>query len=253
MPLEYFQLNQRRYARFPRLSRAAGLVHAFSTCPWDVAARDDGQSDERTGRRAIMTEDLGFRADRLFHTIQVHETRIAGINADSPAGAYFGHDALHTTAPDCALMTFSADCPLILLFDPQRRAIGMVHASWRCTVAHAATLLVQALRDSYGCQAAELLAGIGPSAGPTAYEVKEDVWQAAADLPGRDEFFPRRDGRMFFDLWTANRRALERAGLKPENIEVAGVCTISSPGVFYSFRREGAGCGHFGLLAGLTG
>lgn len=253
MPVEFHHVEQRRYAQFSRLRSAPGLKHGFSTRPMDVSARDDERYAERAARRVQMARDLGFDPTRLFHTVQVHETQIARIDATSQAGAYPGFDALITSLPGAALMTFSADCPLVMVFDPRRRALGMVHASWRCTVAHASGLLVQALRDAYGCDPRDLLAGIGPSAGPTTYEVKEDVREAAAGLPDRDRLFPRRDGRMFFDLWQANQDELERAGLGPENIEIAGICTISSPEIFYSFRREGPGCGHFGLLAGLDG
>lgn len=219
----------------------------------DVAARQDERQAQRAALRAQMARDCGFDSTRLFHTVQVHETRLARIDEQSLPGPYEGFDALITNVPGAALMTFSADCPLVLVFDPRRRAVGMVHASWRCTVANASELLVKAMCDAYGSAPRDLLAGIGPSAGPAAYEVKADVWEAAAYLPDRDTLFPSRDGRMFFDLWRANRGALERAGVRPENIEVAGVCTISNPDLFYSFRREGPGCGHFGLMAGLTG
>ena len=101
----------------------------------------------------------------------------------------------------------------------------------------------------FACDARTLYAGVGPSAGPEKYEVGPDVYDAAAGLPDRERCFPRRDGRMFFDLWQANRGQLERAGVPTGNIEVAGVCTMSDPGLFYSYRLEGTGCGHFGLMA----
>jgi copper oxidase (laccase) domain-containing protein len=103
----------------------------------------------------------------------------------------------------------------------------------------------------FACAPADLLAGIGPSAGPSQYEVRHDVYEAAAALPNRDGLFPRQKERMFFDLWSANRAQLMDSGVRDENIELAGVCTITDTELFYSFRREGAGCGHFGLMAGL--
>jgi hypothetical protein len=45
---------------------------------------------------------------------------------------------------------------------------------------------------------------------------------------------------------------LVAAGVPEERIEVAGVCTLCRNDVFYSYRREGPDCGHFGLLAALT-
>ena len=46
------------------------------------------------------------------------------------------------------------------------------------------------------------------------------------------------------------RNSWKRASQK-QKIERAGVCTLCRNDVFYSFRREGPGCGHFGLMAAL--
>lgn len=257
--MEYFHVGPRRYARFSALARQADLIHAFSMRPMDVSARDDSKSSERRANRELMARDLHLDPAFLCHTVQVHKTHIALVDeaalasrGPSVAGRRFeGFDALMTRLPGVALMTFSADCPLILVFDPVARAIGMVHSSWRCTVAWATRRLVESMGERFGSRAAALIAGIGPSAGPESYEVKSDVYDAAVGLPERDRLFRHRDGRMYFDLWEANRLQLLAAGLQGENIEVAGICTMTATDDFYSFRGEGAGCGHFGLMAGV--
>ncbi len=248
--MHFVQLNGRRYACFDRLACEPGLVHAFSTRPDDVAARDDSSAPRRHERRRQMARDLGLDPQRLAYCAQVHTPRIAIVEPPLQSGRLEGFDAVITAQRDTPLMTFSADCPLVLLYD-RRGVVGLVHASWRCTVARAVGLTVAAMRERFGSDPGELLAGIGPSAGPEQYEVQADVLAAAASLPDCERCFPRRDGRMFFDLWTANRLELERAGLRAEHIELAGICTMTHNDVFYSFRREGAGCGHFGLMAGL--
>jgi copper oxidase (laccase) domain-containing protein len=48
-----------------------------------------------------------------------------------------------------------------------------------------------------------------------------------------------------------NACQLDSAGVPRENMEFAGICTMCRTDLFYSFRREGEGCGHFGLLAAL--
>ena len=92
---------------------------------------------------------------------------------------------------------------------------------------------------------------MGPGAGPCCYEVQDDVYEAAAVLSARERCFQRRDGRLYFDLWEANRTQLVDTGVAAEQIEAAGLCTLCHNDVFYSYRREGAGCGHFALLAAL--
>jgi hypothetical protein len=198
-----------------------------------------------------MVRDLGLLPEKLRYCVQVHEGRVAVITDGERPGRLEGFDAVATNRPGVGLMTFSADCPLVLVYDPGRCAVGMAHASWRCTASAITQRLVEVMGRHFGCQPPELLAGVGPSAGPEAYEVGEDVYAAAERLPDHASLFVRRNGRLFLDLWEANRSQLERAGLRPENIEVAGVCTMTRTDLFYSYRREGAACGHFGLLAGV--
>lgn len=265
----FVEQGGRRYARFERLAAETGLCHAFSMRPLDVSARQDERAAQRATNRERMALDLGIDPSRLHHTVQVHRTRLdvirdaacggrgfsprAGDEAAPAANALIheGADGLLTASVGIGLMTFSADCPLVLVHDGRRRAIGMVHSSWRCTVAGSTRLLVEALERELGCSPGDMKAGIGPSAGPCCYEVQADVYEAAKGLPGHDALFVRRGGRMYFDLWSASAQQLIAAGVPGDAIEVARVCTMCRGDQFFSFRREGAGCGHFGLMAAL--
>ncbi len=243
--------NGRRYATFENPIWQRGLVHAFATRPLDVGMRADGRSSQRLANRQAMARDLGLDPSRLHCCVQVHRPRL--VRVAQPEGRdYPDTDGLLTDISGVGLMVFSADCPLLLLYDPLRRALGVAHASWRCTMADIAGRLVAQMAAAFGCRPADLHAGIGPSAGPQNYEVGSDVYAAAAGLPDREACFRRVGGKLYFDLWQANRQQLEAAGLEPPNIETAGLCTMERSDLFYSFRREGAGCGHFGLLAALA-
>lgn len=248
----HFQLIcMRRYAQFPGLRRATGLIHAFSTRPADLAQRDGPDAADRAGERRIMAADWGLDPGELRYCEQVHEPGLVVVDRSWPAGLLAVCDGVLTSVPGVPLMTFSADCPLVLAFDPVRCVVGMAHASWRCTVAGMTTRLIERMGAQFGCRPADLLAGVGPGAGPCCYEVQGDVYEAAAVLPARDRLFQRRDGRLYFDLWEANRTQFIEMGVPAEQVEVAGLCTLCRNDVFYSYRRQGAGCGHFALLAAL--
>ncbi|MEW6251523.1 MAG: peptidoglycan editing factor PgeF [Planctomycetota bacterium] len=244
-------VNERRYAQFAGL-RLPGLVHAFSTRPMTVAPRNGDDAEARAANRTRFVSDWGLEPQRLCWCQQVHEPRLALVTKPGCTGSLQGCDGAVTNLPSVPLMAFSADCPLLLLFDCVRRVVAVVHASWRCTVAQLGRRMIELMACEFGSSPADLHAGIGPGAGPCCYEVQADVYDAAAELSGRDALFPRRDGRMYFDLWAANRVQLAAAGVQEGNIEIAGVCTLCRNDLFYSWRREGAGCGHFGLLAALT-
>jgi YfiH family protein len=250
--MHFVETAGRRYAQFERFRHVVGVVHAFSTRPMDMAPRDGPDAPRRAVHRARMVTDWGLDPARLCYCEQVHETRLVVVDEGHSGGGLPECDGAVTALVGRSLMAFSADCPLVLLLDPVRRVLGLVHASWRCTVARLTLGLVELMSERFGCRPAELRAGVGPGAGPCCYEVQRDVYEAAAGLTDREQCFYKREGRLYFDLWEANRSLLVGAGVPGENIEVAGICTMCRNDVFYSYRREGPGCGHFGLLAALT-
>ena len=250
--MHFWHVQDRRYAQFERLRHEAGLAHAFSTRPANMSPRNGTDAATRAQRRRQMAADLGLDATRLASCQQVHRGALAVVDEPRADELLPACDGVATALPGVPLMSFSADCPLVLVYDPVRRVVGLAHASWRCTVTRVTLRLVELLAERFGCRSADLLAGIGPGAGPCCYAVQRDVYDAAAGLADRDRLFQTRAGRLYFDLWEANRVQLLVAGVRAESIEPAGLCTLCRNDLFYSYRREGAGCGHFGLLAGLV-
>ncbi|MFB3065380.1 MAG: laccase domain-containing protein, partial [Planctomycetota bacterium] len=57
-------------------------------------------------------------------------------------------------------------------------------------------------------------------------------------------------GQLHFDLAAAIRRSLVDQGLEPDAIEVAGQCTRCRDDLLHSYRRDGAGTAHHGLVVG---
>jgi YfiH family protein len=162
-------------------------------------------------------------------------------------------DGLATDVEGLALLGKGADCPIILIADARHRAVGFAHASWRATVAGIVPTVVRRIID-LGCEARDLIACVAPSVGPECYEVGPEVRDAAAQGigPHADAFFhPGPRGKDHFDLWLANTDALLRAGLLPESIHVAGICTMCRNDLFPSYRSEGERAGRFASVLAL--
>jgi copper oxidase (laccase) domain-containing protein len=90
-----------------------------------------------------------------------------------------------------------------------------------------------------------LAAAIGPGAGPCCYEVGEEVHATFAVSHGDSA----RRGRNL-DLKAIARRELERAGVR--EIHDAQLCTICSPSLFFSHRRDQGITGRQAGIAWLT-
>jgi YfiH family protein len=183
---------------------------------------------------------------------QVHSATVVAAETPNAPGESKGKaDALITDRPEVTLLLRFADCVPILLYDPRRPAVGLVHAGWRGTLARAVTATVEAMATRYGTRPADLHAAIGPSIGPCHYAVgAEVVAQTRATFERADEdLLSRVNGGHHLDLWAANARALREAGV--HQVEVAGICTACHTGEFFSHRGEGPVTGRFGALIGL--
>ncbi len=243
--------------RFPGLAGEPRLVHAVTTKPWNMACHCGPEAAHAAKRRGTLCLFLGMSFDRLTCAEQIHQTglavvdeRLAGAGRDGRASAVVGVDGLLTRRPDTPLMLLSADCPLVLVYDHGVPAVGVAHASWRCTVAGITRRLVETMVSELGCDRNRLRAGIGPSAGPERYVVGEEVLAAARALPQADRYFARCGAGMTFDLWAANHDQLRWAGVPADHVESARICTIGDER-FYSYRREGPETGRFALVAGI--
>lgn len=161
-------------------------------------------------------------------------------------------DVIITNQPAVTLFLRFADCVPVLVYDPRRRAVALVHAGWRGTLLKAAAAAVRALAEHYGSRPADLVAGIGPSIGPCHYAVgPEVVAQTQAAFNGRAEQLLRpMDGRTHLDLWAANALALREAGVG--QVEVGGLCTACHTADFFSHRGEHGQTGRFGALLSLA-
>ena len=226
--------------RLSGLAAVTGAAHLFSTRAGGTLAVDDPAG---SSRREALARALG--AERVVTGRQVHGTTVLDVDTDPPAGT--DADALMTTRRRVALLGLSADCPILLLADPVRGAVGMAHAGWRGTTADVAGALVSAMATAYGCRPGDLHAGIGPSAGPCCYAVGAEVVEGVAAVLGEQAgaCMVRREGRTYADLWRANALLLRRAGVGAEHIEVAGACSICD-NRFFSYRREGTEAGRYG-------
>lgn len=173
------------------------------------------------------------------HLQQVHGatvTRVAG------PGLFPACDAAVTAATELTLVVRVADCVPIFLAGP--RGIGVAHAGWRGTVEGIARRSVAELVALTGEDAAQLRAFIGPSIGPCCFEVGPEVAAAFADAhvrppPGGRTMPPTASGREHVDLWAANRAQLIEAGLPPESVRIAGICTRCHQHLFHSYRGSG--------------
>jgi len=149
----------------------------------------------------------------------------------------------------------TADCVPILIGDPVTRAFAAVHAGWRGTLATAVMVAVDRLKREYDARPENLRVAIGAAAGPCCYEVGSEVIDSFTNRfgSGANLFRTTRPGHATVDLLKANRDQLQSAGVIPERIHTAPICTMCSTDLFFSYRKEKSVHGKVGRLMAVVG
>lgn len=188
--------------------------------------------------------------DRLAFVGQVHGNQALVLGPEDPyrprqpEEVRTGFDALITAEPGLGLLVKVADCQGVVLFDPVREVVAVVHCGWRGSAADILGRTVARLEEEFGVRPADLRAGISPSLGPCCAEFSDFRTQLPPAL------WDYRVGESRFDFWTLSRDQLVSAGLEPAHVEIAGVCTFCTDEDFFSYRRDKV-TGRFGVVAGL--
>jgi len=177
---------------------------------------------------------------------QTHSDNVALVKSSLNKNTIEDTDALITNEHGLFVCVQTADCVPVLLFDPVKKVVAAVHAGWKGTIAKIAGKTVAKMAETYGCNPADIVAGIGPSIHMHAYEVGPEVVEAVeANFSNSPALLKpsMNAGHAYFDLWEANQSILQEAGIKEENIEVIGLCSFEHADLFFSARREGSETG----------
>ena len=233
------------------LTREGGYSKApFKSLNFGGTVGDDPEAVLKNHQKVFRV--LNFNFQSRFDVWQVHGTNI--ICTDSPRELNENHqkaDGILTDNPKVTLFMRFADCVPILLMDPVKRVIGIVHAGWQGTANKIAQKAIKALAECYGSNPADVMASVGPSICQECYQVGSEVFEAFRKSFGLEgeKFFSQNHHHFYLDLWEANRFTLEQACV--EQIEVAGLCTACHQEDWFSHRGGKGKTGRFGVLMSL--
>lgn len=195
--------------------------------------------------RELLCKKLHIKASRLLMPHQVHGVKVKLIDE-----SFFskteneqqinleGVDALMTQERYTCLGISTADCVPILIYDQEKHAIAAVHAGWRGTQQRIVEKTINEMNRCFCSSATDLLATIGPSIGPDAFEVGPEVYESflLAGFP-MEKISKKIAGKWHIDLWQANAISLENMGVLHQNIQISGICTYTHSNDFFSARK----------------
>ena len=229
------------------LRHGAGISRPpFDSFNLGNARAADGDEPASVARNRIeLVERAGLPSPPCWLR-QVHGTRV--LRFDAPAADEPEADAAGTATPGVVLAILPADCLPVVFAARDGSEVAAAHAGWRGLAAGVLEQAVAAMRAAPG----DIVAWLGPAAGPQAYEIGEEVFEAftSRDPRAASAFVATRPGHWRVDLYALARQRLAEAGVGA--VHGGGLCTISDPARFFSHRRDGRS-GRIATLAWIAG
>ncbi len=186
--------------------------------------------------RKTIAEAFGFASSRLILLDQIHRDRILLLKKPiPPLPSPLEFDALITNSPNTFLGILTADCLPIFVVDQQKKVIAAIHAGREGTALGIVAKTLRKIKEEFGCLSKDLLIAMGPSIGPSCYEIDEKVfqqeWKSFSVL--------RETGKWTVDLARINIGQMKERGIEEDQVSWVNLCTHCHGDLFFSYRKEG--------------
>ena len=228
-----------------KLLESQGLLTYISRKKFSMSYKKEGNKVKHYV--LDMCNDLGSVPKMIYTGYQEHSLNIQYCDGENGEDFVYGKifyntDGLITDKKQVALLVKFADCSPVVLYDPKKGVLALVHSGWRGTAGKIAALALDRMVKDFSSSPEDVYAYIGPSIDQESYEVGPEVYQAFEGFAKRDDFFYKKGDKYHLDLLEANESILLEGGLKKEKIEICPVSTYRSKD-FHSARRDGADYG----------
>lgn len=228
-------------------------VHAFTTTrhgaggsqpPFDTfnlgnRSAADGDDPRQVQRNRDELQRLAGLPSAPHWLRQVHGTGVLRFDAPPSAAGIEAEpvaDAAVTAVPGVVLAILTADCLPVVFAARDGREVAAAHVGWRGL----AEGMLEATLAAMQAPAADVIAWLGPAAGPACYEIGSEVHDAfvSGSAEAETAFTATRPGHWRVDLYALARQRLQAAGMALADIHGGGLCTIADPARWFSHRRD---------------
>ena len=213
--------------------------------------------------REILALELRFPKENIIFNNQIHSSIVRIVDHNSEQNLEF--DGMVTKEKNLIICSKSADCAVILFYDPQNEVIGCVHSGLAGTVNQISPNCLTKIIE-LGANLRTTLVFICPTISQRNYPTTESKAELIPNIFKKSEKtvdgknllsrlkyeLEDRSERIFFvDIKGAIKQQLLDLGILEDNIETSELCTYDNLNL-HSYRREkpnnGLGIGYIGMV-----
>jgi len=243
-----------------QLFKFPNLVHGFSVVDeGNMATLFSGQTadpDEIFVNRKKFLERLDINIDDCVGMWHQQSNKVGVVSKTKFEQFDFQKiaklDGLITNKKGRFLFMVVADCLSIVIYDPKKKVVGLIHAGWKGVDLEIPKVAVESLLKEYGCDPEDLIIGFGPVARKDFFvkenpEQKDDLkWKEFVENDRKSDLYK-------IDFVGLARKQLIDVGVKNSNIFDCDIDTIKNKRFFSHYRDKKAGVKDLGRFACVVG
>lgn len=224
------------------------IINLYTKKPLDINFHVQSQ-EELENKFLEIENEINYRFRKVVLPRQSHTTNVVCIDEDNLNDELVDVDGVITNLKGIALVTSSADCQNILIYDKNKKVIASVHSGWKGTLNKILRNTICIMQNKYECNCNDLIVCIEPSILKCCFEVEDDVVSSFKNnFESIDEYITLgeiKDNKQkyYIDTVGINKMELLSLGVLEKNIFVAEICTKCNNDKFHSYRAAGKGAG----------
>ncbi len=202
---------------------SAGVYHGITDSSHPSVTEKDGLPNE------LVKDNFPIQMEQVHDSLAM--ILIEGENEKMTEGA----DALISNISKHLLIIRTADCVPILMYDPTKKNIAVIHGGRKSITWGIIKQTVDSLKI-LGSNPEDILVGIGPHIRAKNHEIKESIVQQIGDSIYK-KFVQHRDDKIYFDLTEAVFADLIEENILLHHIEDCGIDTYEKYEKYFSYRK----------------
>ena len=235
-------IENNKYLQFTKLNEYDNLVHFYTKKPFSLTYEEYLQDKEKALTKLNTIAPIEIKTCILAN--QAHTTNVAKVTLDNLNDNFLNTDGLITNLKDVCLLTKTADCQAILLYDPINKVIGNIHSGWKGTLNKIIMKAINIMTNDYQSKPEDIIVCICPSILKCCFEVDYDVVESFKNNFSNIEediyLGEIKDNKQkyYIDTVNINKKVLLSLGLKEENIITSDLCTKCHHDLYHSYRYD---------------
>lgn len=191
----------------------------------------------------LVCDRLNLNYENLFRGVQIHSDIVQYVNSKNCGTVNkdidIECDGSITDIPNIPLVTNSADCMTVLIYDVKNNCISCIHCGWQGLLNKIVTKAIKRLEKEFNSNVKNLIVCVCPSICFRCFEVKEDVKQMFENAFNYDNTIIKKDEQHYMiDLQSILFFELFNLGILNENLHFAGICNKCNSNDFFSYREN---------------